>query len=166
VDKRRYRAGPVAAARLLARVTNPAFRRRGFAESEVLLRWPAIVGAELARLATPEKLSFRRGSPAGGVLHLRAAGAAAVELQHLTPTVIERVNSYYGYRAVERLHIVQAPMPAQTQSSRRRPTELPADDRAALDRSLAATGNPKLRAALARLGNRVLARPQSDGEQT
>jgi len=159
VNKRRARKGPVAAAKLLAKVTNPAFRRQGFVESEVLLRWPAIVGPELARLATPEKLTFTRGSPAGGVLHVRAAGAAGVEVQHLAPTVIERVNSYYGYRAVARVHIVQAPLTRNTEQQAKTAAKraLSTDERRRLDAALAATDNPRLKAALARLGAQVLA---------
>lgn len=160
MSERRHRTGPVSAARLVAKIVDPAFRRQGFAEAEALTRWAEIVGKDLARLATPEKLAFRRGSPAGGTLHVRASGPAAVELQHMAPTIIERMNTYYGYRAVERLHIVQGPaMTARTRLAPETPV-LPAETRARIDRTVAGTRHDGLRSALQRLGTSVLARDQ------
>lgn len=160
--ERRHRRGPVAAARIVKSIADPAFRRQGFAQSEVLMRWSEIVGSDLARLATPVKLAFRRGSPAGGTLHVRAAGPAALELQHLAPTVVERVNTYYGYRAVERLHIVQGPAsgPAKAKPARSRTLSPAAKSR--LDTMVNRTANDGLRAALRRLGTQVLARQDGD----
>lgn len=158
MSERRHRYGPVSAARIIARIVDPAFRRQGFAEAEVLTRWSEIVGKDLARMATPEKLAFRRGSPASGTLHVRAAGPAALELQHMAPTVIERINTYYGYRAVERLQIVQGPPRGDDPPADTGARPLPADVRARLDRVVGDTRGNNLNTALRRLGARVMAR--------
>jgi hypothetical protein len=151
-DKKRHRTGPTAAARLLSRITEPAFRRHGFATTEVLLRWPAIVGAELAAIATPEKLSFPRNSPAGGTLHVRVAGAVATELQHRAPQIIERVNTYYGYRAVARLHLVQAPPKPKIDSQPvRNRTKLTPEQTTKIGETISTVRDPRLRAALERM---------------
>jgi hypothetical protein len=165
MSERRHRRGPVAAARIVKAIADPAFRRQGFAEAEVLTRWSVIVGKDLARIATPEKLTFRRGSPAGGTLHVRAAGPAALELQHMAPTVIERINTYYGYRAVERLHIVQGPPRRAAEPQAKAAKTLPAEERAALDSMVDKTSRDDLKAALRRLGTQVLAR-SAVGEKT
>ena len=47
---------------------------------------------------------------AGGVLTVKAEGAIALEIQHLAPQIIDRLNSYYGYAAIARLNIVQGPV--------------------------------------------------------
>lgn len=158
MDERRHRRGPISAARFVARIVDPALRRQGFAESEVVTRWAEIVGKELARIATPEKLAFRRGSPAGATLHVRAAGPAALELQHMAPTVIERINTYYGYRAVERLHIVQGPPVPSDRRRNATSTPLPAVVRARLDNAVGNTTHDGLRSTLRRLGTSVLSR--------
>ena len=90
-NERRFKSQPVAAGGILRRATANALRRRGFGEGEVIARWPDIVGPELAALTAPEKLQQRRGDLAGAVLHIRVAGAAAVELQHMAPVVLERI---------------------------------------------------------------------------
>lgn len=148
----------------VARVTAPAFRKRGFAEAGILTDWPHIVGAQLASQTEPEKLTFARGSRVDGTLQIRVSGAWATELQHLAPQVIERVNSYFGYRAVDRLAILQAPLsriagggPAVTgerpEAGRRQ------DPSPALDRDVADIENADLRRALTSLGRAVMNRP-------
>ncbi len=81
--------------------------RHGFAEPEVLLRWAEIVGERLAGLCAPVKVSYSRAREIGATLIVRAAGARAVEVEHLAPRILERVNQFYGYRAVHRLKITQ-----------------------------------------------------------
>lgn len=100
---------PLALARLIKQITQPALRRRGFAEAEVILRWPVIVGSEFEFMASPEKLVFPKNSPAGGTLYVTVKGSLATELQHRAPQIIDRINTYYGYRAVANLRLLQIP---------------------------------------------------------
>ena len=155
MSRRTSRGGPRPAAALLPKVTRTALRRRGFVEAEVITRWQSIVGATLAAHCLPEKLVFPR-SDGGGVLHLRVASAAAPEIQHLTPLILDRINTFYGYLAVERLRLNQGPLPARSQTGRRPWTPLAPEERRALERSLAETDDPGLRAALLSLGEAVL----------
>jgi hypothetical protein len=161
------RSGMRALGAAVARVTAPAFRRRGFAEAGILTDWSRIVGAQLATQTEPEKLSFARGKRVDGTLQIRVSGAWATELQHLAPQVIERVNSYFGYRAVDRLAILQAPLsrtgaggPAAAEEpsgKQRREVAQPA-----LDTGAANVENEELRRALVSLGAAVNNRPDRD----
>ncbi len=149
---------------LVRRALGPSFGRRGFASAELLTRWPAIVGAGLARHACPERLIGSRGS-SGGTLRVRVEGGFAIELQHLETEVVERINSYFGYRAVARLAMVQGPLPVPLAAPRRGTRALDADESAALDRALAATEDERLRASLAALGQVVITRAGAAGEE-
>lgn len=156
---KRYSA-PRAVAASVARVTGPILRGRGFAEARVIADWPLIVGAQLAEDCCPDKLSHGRGENAVGVLHLRVAPAAAVEIQHLTPQIIERVNRFFGYRAVDRLALLQGPLPKRKTDKREPPRPLsPAED-AGIARGTAAIDNEPLRQAVADLGRAILRRTQ------
>ncbi|MGE3304185.1 MAG: DUF721 domain-containing protein [Hyphomonadaceae bacterium] len=137
-------------AALLPRLTRTALGKRGFAEGGIVADWPAIVGPELAAMSLPERLSFPQGARGDGTLQVRAAGAMALELQHLEPVLIERINGYFGYRAVARLKIRQGPVPRQ----RRRREVAPPDPAAAraVDDAVAPVEDPALRAALAGFG--------------
>ncbi len=153
-DKSKRRPGLRPAAAAVGRVANPIFKKRGFAEARIVTDWSAIVGEDLANRCCPEKLVFdRRQSegPGAGALHIRVEGAFAAELQHLTPQVIERVNRFFGYRAVDKIRLVQGPLPPPEE----RPTALPpleGADRAAIEAAVRAHPDGPLRTALERLG--------------
>ena len=89
-----------------------AFWRRGFNDPALVTQWAAIVGAGLAVHTAPVRIAFPRKERTGGTLHVRVDGAYAIELQHIAPLVIERLNAYYGYAALDRLALHQAPVEA------------------------------------------------------
>ena len=160
------RSGMRALGAAVARITAPAFRRRGFAEAGILTDWPHIVGSQLASQTEPERLSFARGTRVDGTLQVRVSGAWATELQHLAPQVIERVNSYFGYRAVDRLAILQAPLShaeaEPTETSKRPGDREHGDSEPALDSGASNVENAELRRALISLGAAVRDRPGRD----
>jgi hypothetical protein len=141
---------------LLGKVVGDTFRRQGFASAELVTRWTEIAGAEIAAHSEPIKIQWPRADEAGaqpsGTLVLRVQGPAAIEIQHLADLICERVNSFLGWRAVERIALRQAPL--------RRPSgrPVPAADPAAaahLAASLPEVADEDLRRALARLGAAV-----------
>jgi hypothetical protein len=64
--------------------------------------------------------------------------------------LIERINGYFGYRAVARLKIRQGPVP-RARAKRPAPAPDPAAGRA-VDQAVADIADPRLRAALAGFG--------------
>lgn len=98
---------------LMPAIGRTAFRRFGFVQSSVVTRWPEIVGERHARNCMPESIRFAPGEKAEGILQLVVTPAHATMIQHVTPEIIDRVNRFFGYRAVARVKIrqgvVQAP---------------------------------------------------------
>jgi hypothetical protein len=134
---------------LMPAIGRTAFRRFGFVQSSVVTRWPEIVGAAHARHCMPESIRFAPGEKADGILQLVVTPAHAPLIQHVVPEIVERVNRFFGYRAVARVKlrqgVVQAPRP--TGPAPLAPPELkpvPMD----LGDSLRAVGDPELRAVL------------------
>jgi hypothetical protein len=109
-------------AELARDINSRAFNRYGFAKSDIVLHWKEIVGEILARSSLPERLVMPRDTEKeegkAGVLHIRVEGSFAPEMQHLEPLVIDRINSYYGFKAVGRLVFHHGPI-EQTQSLRK-----------------------------------------------
>lgn len=146
-------------AELTSRVLADAFKKQGFASTELVTRWPAIVGPEIAARAEPIRLQWPRTAaaadepPEPATLVLRVEGPAAIEIQHLSNLILERVNRFFGWQAVGRIALRQAPL------SRRAPRPQPAcpDPKAAADvaATLGAVADAPLRDALARLGAAV-----------
>jgi hypothetical protein len=148
-----------AVAASVAHVAGPALKKRGLAQGRLLTDWPEIVGAKLAACSRPEKLVPAKGADGGGTLEIRVSGPWAVEIQHLAPVLIERINRYFGYAAVGRLRLVHAPLPGVAAAPAPAPGPRDAAAEAALDATLAGIDDPALREALAGLGRALLETP-------
>lgn len=143
-------------------LTRGLLARQGFAQTDVVTQWPSIVGSLLAAHCLPERLSFPQGERRGGTLHVVADSAFALELQHLTPEVIQRINSYYGFEAVSRLRITQAPVARRRPMRRKKPVPLSPDDEKSLSAVIAEAHDDKLREALKSLGAAIFSAPETD----
>lgn len=136
-------------------VTRTAIGSRGFAEAGLITHWAEIIGADLARGCQPDQLRFPKGERSGGTLTLRCVGAMALELQHQTPILIERINGYFGYRAVAQLRLVQGSLRRRPQRRVAKLPPLAPADRAATEASLAAVPEGDVKEALRRLGEAI-----------
>ncbi len=155
---------PKALASLVAGLTRPLFSRRGLADGAMVRAWSSIAGPMLAAHTIPERVVYERGRRAEGTLHLRVdSGGLAVELQHLEPQLIERVNGYFGYRAVAHLKMTQGPLPRRAPPPPAQPP-LDAEAERALADTLAAVEDPALRAALEGLGRGIMGRTRGRTE--
>lgn len=103
---------PRAAGELVGAIGDRSFRRFGFVQGAIVSRWAEIVGARYAKVSSPESIRFPLGKKAGGALTLLVDGAHAPLIQHLTPMIVERVNRFFGYAAVNRIVFKQGKPPA------------------------------------------------------
>jgi hypothetical protein len=150
--KQRRRFGTHRVSSLLTGLLKPAARARGFAEASLLADWETIVGPLLARRCQPVAVKFPRGRHRGGVLELRAGGAVALELQHATPQIIDRINAYFGFPAIRQLKLLQAPLvpTPEPPPPRRRP--LTPTEEQVLANEVMGVDDAQLRQALLSLG--------------
>lgn len=91
----------------IAPLTKTAFNRRGFWLHKVLLEWPHIIGMPLSQWTRPEKITFPANQRYNGTLHLLTASSFSLEVQHLSPVLLDKVNTYFGYEALVHLTIKQ-----------------------------------------------------------
>jgi hypothetical protein len=151
------RPGPLFAkplAAILSKTIDEVFARQGFASRELVTRWTEIAGEEIAAHSQPIKVQWPRAvgdaPPEPATLVLRVEGPMALEIQHQSGVILERVNRFLGWQAVGRLALRQAPL---TRPEKR--TVRPGPDAtrvAAVAKTLDAVQDDELKAALARLG--------------
>jgi hypothetical protein len=151
------RPGPISAkplSVLLSDVFSDAYAKQGFAARELVTRWAEIAGPEVAAHSEPLKIQWPRpveGQPQEpATLVLRVEGPMALEIQHSSDVILQRVNRFFGWSAVGRLALRQAPL-----SRRDRPQASRAPDPesvAKVAQTLSSVEDEELRAALARLG--------------
>ena len=82
----------------------------------------------------------------------------AIELQHLEPLLVERINGYFGFKAIERLKVTQGPINKSEAKPDPRPRELEPEEETNLADSLMEVDDPELRQALTGLGRSVMGR--------
>lgn len=158
-DSRRRARGLLHIGTALPRAAGPALRRRGVVYARLVTEWSDIFRGDLIANGTrPERLMFSRGRK-GGTLHIRvASGGLALELQHLAPQLIERLNRYLGKPLIAELRFRQGPLPPRRRPHVAPKPELPPAGEAALDDKLEGIQNEELREALRRLGRSVASR--------
>jgi hypothetical protein len=152
---------PGKSARPLADLVGPcltaAFKRHGFASTEIVTHWEDIVGVEIAAHCEPVKITWPRqgdaDEPEPATLVLRCQGPAALEIQHLAGVIVERVNRFLGWRAVDRLALRQAPLARRAKP--RPPPAIDAEEARRIAEQMTDVTDDDLRAALGRLGAAV-----------
>ena len=147
-DQRRKARGLLSIAVNLPGIAAVALRKRGFVQTRLATDWTAIVGEEIAEKTVPQKLVAARNGSAK--LHVRVESAFAVELQHIEPQVLERINAFFGYRAVEKLFLAHGSVPPRKKP---RPKRLPAETPA--NPLLERIEDAGLRESLRRLGRAI-----------
>jgi len=150
MNKRSY---PKPLAELVSVCVADAFARQGFTSCEIVTHWDEIVGSEIAALAEPIRMQWARSrdpeDAPPATLVLRVEGPAALEIQHMGGVILERVNRYLGWQAVDRLALRQAPLTRRRRQPRPRTDDGAA---AAIAAQMGEIADERLRAALGRLG--------------
>jgi hypothetical protein len=140
-----------------SKIVGKTFVQQGFGSAELVTRW-----TDIAAHSEPVKIQWARAVPprgerAGrmqepGTLLLRVEGPAAIEIQHLTNVICDRVNQFLGWRAIARIRLQQAPLRRGGRVKTRAPDPIAAAHIAA---ALPEIADEDLKRALVRLGAAV-----------
>lgn len=158
----------------LPKLTRKAFEKYGFAAATLLTDWSRIVGPDIARYTQPDRIKWPKGVAAYGELEAGAEGrpgatlmlkvdpARAMDVEYRRAQLIERINGYFGYRAIVDIRIVQAPLLG---SEQRPSAALPARPRpqATPPQELVCVADEPLRAALATMQAGIAGRRAARG---
>ncbi|GBR53803.1 hypothetical protein AA106555_1444 [Neokomagataea thailandica NBRC 106555] len=123
----------------VTQITQPAFKKKSPILIRLALNWEEFVGPYIAQQTEPRRLS-------AGTLTLACSGPVAMELQHQSVQLLERINASCGLRgvhAIERIKLVQdhALRPVAPKTQRKLPAV-----------SVEGVENDELRTALEQLG--------------
>jgi hypothetical protein len=157
-DKKQQRGGVTKTlAEHVGKITKPIFGVRGFADGAIVNDWPVIAGEHLAAHSAPEKIHYSQGHKDKGTLHLRIDnGGLATYVQHQGDALIEKINTYFGYAAVARIHINQGPLPERSKPGLAAIPPLSTANEQKLSETLSDVDDQDLHRALEGLGRAVL----------
>jgi len=158
---RRARSQPVG--RMISGLTRKALDKRGFVDTAIITEWPNIAGELIGRHSLPDRIRFPRDRSQPGTLYLLLEnGALATEVIHFQPVLLERINRFFGFKAVGDIKIIHGPLPKPRGDKRPPLPAIRPERRAEIEQSLAAVGDDELKDALIRLGEHVARRRATD----
>lgn len=160
-DSRRMKGSYArAAGSFVPKLTSKVFEKYGFHSAEIMTDWARIAGADVAQWSEPERIRWPRATsaapdgeaerPKGAILVLRVKPARALEIEYKSGEIIDRINRYFGYRAIDALKILQAPLTRPAAPSEP-PARVSAPAHAAPPPVLETVGEDGLKAALTKL---------------
>ena len=98
----------------LKKINRDISNKYGKIEYLIIAKWPKIVGQFFANHSEPNKISrIPDGENDTGdviysnYLHINVSPVAAVEFQHFKDKIIEKINSYFGYKAISNIRLKQ-----------------------------------------------------------
>ncbi|ESR26215.1 DUF721 domain-containing protein [Lutibaculum baratangense] len=156
-SRKRQPNGPARLDRLADPLLKPIVAKAGFGSAAILMHWRDIVGPELAERSRPEKITWPRQNeeaPRPATLVVRAEGGDALEIQHMTRQIVDRVNAFLGWPAVAKVKVRQAPVGERSRAHKVEP-RLEGASGGAETPDLSQIADPELREALARLARQV-----------
>jgi hypothetical protein len=150
--------------RPLAQIAKPqlatALKGAGFSVYEIITHWEAIIGTQFAPFTQPLKIKFPqktegKGTPEAGTLYLLCESSFILEVQHSKNLILERVNSYFGWRSLSQIRISQGTV----RRAAERPdfSPLPREE-ARIAAQMGSYENKELEAALKSFGSHILAK--------
>lgn len=104
----------------LPQLTRKAFEKFGFSTASLILDWPKIAGSDLAACTRPEEVKWPKNLQEGPVssqshtsaalLVLRVDPAHCLEISYKVRQIMERINRFFGYRAISDIRLFSAPL--------------------------------------------------------
>ena len=134
----------------------PIYKKHGFAEHRIITDWHEIVGAQFSNLSAPLKLVNSR-QQGGGTLHVMVASGRALEMQHLQHIIIDKIATYFGFKAVDRIVLIQTSAQIFRKKKVAKP-EIPSNYSQELLNIVAICDDADLQKSLKALGSLILAK--------
>ena len=91
----------------VSKITKPFFNKQGFAQNYIIENWETIVGAHFSKNSLPIKLQIKK---IGGYLIIACDGSTATELEYSKEKIIKKINSYYGFSAINKIKFQNLPI--------------------------------------------------------
>lgn len=136
---------------LLKKVATPICQQHGFVAATLLMDWKLIVGEKFAAICQPEKIVFPGYKRNNGLLYVATSSGFAPELSFLEPMIVDTVNKYFGYNAVQRL-VIRHKKITSSPVKQKQVKQVASTDRELIEEYIKDIENPELKAALRNLG--------------
>ena len=143
----------------ISKVNKKYSSKYGKNEFLIISKWPQIVGTFFADHSEPDKISrvteeFNElNEPIfKNFLHVKVSPAAAVEFQHYKDTIIEKINSFIGYKAIADLRLQQTFIPKAKVNNKRSDGKISNEEKEKIKNEIAVIHDEELQKSIVNLG--------------
>lgn len=158
---------PMCALRLLSetvpKVTGKIFARKYIALGRIVTHWEDIIGAEMAEIAQPLKIHYRKASKNGkkskqgeATLDIAASSADSMLLSMQKGVILERINQVFGNSWITDLRFVHVTPDKPAKAPKRVRPPLSEEDKKYIAESLEEIEDPDIKKRLESFGAAIL----------
>ncbi|MFM7084313.1 MAG: DUF721 domain-containing protein [Hyphomicrobium sp.] len=116
----------------LPQLTRKAFQKFGFSTTSLIFDWEKIAGSDLASWTMPEEVKWPKNKEQNSIssharssaalLILRVDPAHSLEISYSVRQILDRINAYFGYRAISDIRLLSAPLQTEPPPKQKTPT--------------------------------------------
>jgi hypothetical protein len=118
--------------------------------------WQKIVGQQCFKFCFPKKITFEKNKKTNGVLTIGAGNSSvSFYLEANSNQIIQNIASYYGYKIVDKIRIIQEPTIVEEEKEEKL-EEISPEKQEFIDQSTIIIKDEGLKSVLQRLGKSIL----------
>jgi hypothetical protein len=137
------------------KIVTPVFKARGLMEGKIITHWKEIVGERYAHLALPEKIIFPKGKKTEGTLYLSVTSSSALLLYYAQGLILEHINTFFGYKAISKLHMSHGFTPSTHKAEKAPPPSLSPEEKKWIEQQTEVITDLDLKVYLENLGKSI-----------
>ena len=89
------------------KILKTKLKKVNFVEMSVIKNWKEIVGDDIAKNCWPIKIFFSDGNNSNGKIAIKVKRGWSLEIEYKNQEIIEKLNQYFGYKAISKINIIQ-----------------------------------------------------------
>ena len=91
----------------LPKILKTKLKKANFVDISVIKNWKEIVGDDIAKNCWPIKIFFSDGNNSNGKITIKVKRGWSLEIEYKNQEIIEKLNQYFGYKAIKGIKIHQ-----------------------------------------------------------
>ena len=99
----------------ISEISQKTISKFGKIEFTLHTKWDEMVGDHFVKFTEPNKINFIKNQKYEnddsyeGILTVNIIGGAALDFQHFSDKIIEKINSFFGYKAITKIKLNHVP---------------------------------------------------------
>lgn len=147
---------------IVKNISDPIFGKKSMLYGQLISNWPNIAGEDMSSYAVPLELKFKRtsGKQNTAVLKLAVSSARAQDVLMQKDLLIEKLNQFMGFAAIEDIQLIHKPHKAVQQKAMhiRQKKPVSSEQKKQIDSAVSDIENDELKLALQSFGNAICSR--------